>query len=162
MPSRVALTEASASTSTCAPANLARSTRALDQFPEDRLQAVVIAVVEVVGLGRGEENTVDPPGDETGQPASPADAEGGKDRGERGFEIGERRRSGVQRLQRVDENDLAVEAREMIAKERTHDGVLVGGVAAGHHRAERTRRAAFGRCAAARRSAPASRRGRPA
>ena len=103
-------------------------------------------MVEVVGLGRREEDPVDPPGDETGQPARPADPEEARIATSAGPRD---RRSAAgpafKRLQRVDENDLAVEPREMIAEERAHDRVLIGGVAAGHHRAKRTRRRALRR-----------------
>ena len=99
----------------------ARSMARCDEPGEDRLQPVVVAVVEVVGLGRGEEDAVDPPRDQAGQPAGPAEAEGGEDVGERRLEVGDRRRSGVQRLERVDQHDLAVEAGEVLAEERPHD-----------------------------------------
>ena len=71
VPSRVARTEASAITSTVAPANSRACDGALDDPGEHRLEPVVIAVVEVVGLGGGEEDAVDPARDEAAR-ASPS------------------------------------------------------------------------------------------
>ena len=61
--------------------------------------------------------------------------------GQRRLEIGDRRRAGVERLERVDQDDLPVEAGEMIAEERPHHGGLIGLVAPRHHRGERARAA---------------------
>ena len=51
--------------------------------------------------------------------------------------VGHRRRAGVERLQRIDQHDLAVEAGEVLAEERAHHRGLIGLVAPGHHRGER-------------------------
>ena len=88
---------------------------------EDRFQPVVVAVMELVGLGGGEQDAVDAARHQTGQPVGAAEPEGGEDRGKRGLEVGDRGRSGVQRGQRVDQHDLPVEAGEMVAEERPHD-----------------------------------------
>ena len=75
--------------------------------------------------------------DEAAQPARPAEAEGGEDVGQRLLERGDRFRAGVERLQRVDQDDLPVEAGEVLAEEGPHHRGLIGLVAAGHHRGER-------------------------
>ena len=56
---------------------------------------------------------------------------------QRGFEVVQRFRAGVERRQRIDQNDLAVEPREMIAEERPNHHVLIGLVAPDHHRPQR-------------------------
>ena len=61
---------------------------ALDEAGEDRLEPVMVAVVEVIGLGGGEQDAVDPPRHQPAQPAGPAEPEGGEDLGERLLEIG--------------------------------------------------------------------------
>ena len=66
-----------------------------------------------------------------------AGAERGEDRGERAFEIVHGVGPGVERRERIDQHDLAVEPREMLAKERPHHHVLVGLVAPLHHRRQR-------------------------
>ena len=48
-------------------------------------------------------------------------------------------RPGVQRFQRVDQHDLAVEAGEMVAEEGPDHRRLIALVAARHHRGERAR-----------------------
>ena len=59
--------------------------------------------------------------------------------GQRVLEVRERRRARIQRGQRVDQHDLAVEPGEMVAEERLDDVGLVGLVAALHHRRHRAR-----------------------
>ena len=59
---------------------------------------------------------------EPAQPVGAAETEGAEDGGERGLEIGDGDRPGVQRGQRIDHDDLPVEAGEVIAEEGAHDG----------------------------------------
>ncbi len=66
-------------------------------------------------------------------------AEGGQHLGQRVLEVAHRRRAGVQRGQRVDQHDLAIEPGEMVAEERLDHVGLVGLVAALHHRRHRAR-----------------------
>ena len=54
------------------------------------------------------------------QPTRSPRPEGGEHVGQRGFEIAHRGRAGVQRRQHVDQHDLPIEPREMIAEERLH------------------------------------------
>ena len=68
-----------------------------------------------------------------------AGAERAEDRGERAFEILHGVGAGVEGRERIDQHDLAVEPREMLAIERPHHHVLVGLVAPLHHRPERAR-----------------------
>ena len=58
------------------------------------------------------------------------------------FEVVHAPRAGVEGRERIDQHDLAVEPREMIAEERPHHHVLVGLVAPLHHRPQRARRGA--------------------
>ncbi len=51
--------------------------------------------------------------------------------------LGEGSRPGIERLQRVDQHDLAIEPRDVLAKERLHHVCLVGFVASLHHRVKR-------------------------
>ena len=44
-------------------------------------------------------------------------------RGERGFQIGDGDRPGIERGRGIDQHDLAVEAGEVVAEEGAHDGV---------------------------------------
>ena len=55
----------------------------LHQQPQDGLQPVVAGVMDVVRLGRGEQDAVDPLAENAGQPAIRAGAEAVQDRGER-------------------------------------------------------------------------------
>ena len=59
------------------------------------------------------------------------------------FEIGDRGLAAVQRGKHVDQHDLAVEPREMIAEERPHHMGLIGLVAPLHHGEERAARKAL-------------------
>ena len=87
-----------------------------DDAAEDRLEAVMVAVMEMVGLGRRKEDAVDAAGHQAGQPVGAAKAIGRQDRGQRRLEVGNGGAAGVDRGQRVDQHDLAIEAGEVIAK----------------------------------------------
>ena len=63
-----------------------------------------------------------------------------EDRGERAFEILHGVGPGIEGRERVDQHDLAVEPREVLAIERPHHHVLVGLVAPLHHRPAASRR----------------------
>ena len=96
--------------------------------------------MQMVGLGRGEQDAVD---------ARAGRASTASTRGRRGTRCStsasarSRSRSAAgpefSARERVDQHDLPVEPAEMIAEERPHDMGLVGLVAARHHRAERAR-----------------------
>ena len=156
VPSRVARTEASARTSTLAPANLARSTRARDQARQDRFQPVVVAVVEMIGLGRGEQDPVDPPRDEAGQPVGRGRA--GTRRGCRRARLRDRRRRRRRRSAPASASTSTIwrsRRAKWSRKNGPDDDALIGLVAARHHarRASR-RRDRHRRGSAARRSGP--------
>ncbi len=127
------------------------------QRPQDRLEPVVARVVEMVGLGGGEQDSVDARAEDRGEARGPAGAEGAQHVGERVLEVAQRRGTGIQRGQRVDQHDLAVEPGEMIAEERAHHMRLIGLVAALHHRRHGARR---DRVAFAERDRRESQRGR--
>ena len=62
--------------------------------------------------------------------------EAGEDVGQRRLEIGDRGRAGIERAQRIDQHDLPVEPREVVAEEGADDDVLVGLVAPLQHGVE--------------------------
>ena len=62
------------------------------------------------------------------------------DRAQRGLQVVQRVRPGIERGQRIDQHDLPVEPRKMIAEERPHQRGHVGVVAPLHHRPERAGR----------------------
>ena len=97
-------------------------------------------VVQMVGLGRGEQDAVDARAEDRGERRGAAGAKRAHHLGQRVFEIAHRRRAGIQRAERVDQHDLPVEPAEMVAEERLHDMRLIGLVAPLHHRRERSRR----------------------
>ncbi len=105
-----------------------------------RLEPVVVGVVQMVGLGRGEQDAVDARPEDRAEPRGAAGAEGVHHAVERGLEIAQRRRAGIQRAEQVDQHDLPVETGEMVAEERPHDMGLIGLVAPLHHRRQRARR----------------------
>ena len=135
--SRVARTEASASTSTLAPANFAGSTARATSWPRIassrswspwwRWSALVAAnrmrsirrvtrpLSQLVRPRRKEERIAASAVSRSATAALP----------------------GIERGERVDQHDLAVEAGEVIAEERPHDHRLIGLVAARHHAGER-------------------------
>ena len=95
-------------------------------------------MVQMIGLGRGEQDAVDPRPEQAAEQRAAADPEAIENSGKRGFEIVQRFRSGVERRERIDQHDLAIQPREMIAEERAHHHVLVGLVAPHHHRPQRS------------------------
>ena len=134
------------------------------QGSQDRLQPVVARMMQMVGLGRREQDAVDAGAEDRGEARGASGAERAHDVGQRVLEIAERGRAGVERGEGVDQHDLPIEPGEMIAKERLDDMRLIGLVAARHHRGERAlgRSCRRRRARQARRSAPASPRDRPA
>ena len=93
----------------------------------DACQPGVLGVVEVIGLGGGEEDLFDTLAEEElGQEGVPAGAEGGEDIAHGLAEVFDRLGSGMDRAQRIDENDLAVDPGEVIAEEGFDDFALVG------------------------------------
>ena len=81
--------------------------RALGHASEDAFQPVVVEMMQLVGLGRGEQDAIDARAEQVAQPRAPSAAEAVEDRGQRAFEVVQRGRSRVERrrLQR----DLAAE-----------------------------------------------------
>ena len=103
-------------------------------------------MMQMIGLGGGKQDAVDPRPEQGAEAAAAADPEAIENSGQRRLEIVQRFRSGIERRQRIDQHDLAIEPREMIAEERPHHDVLVGLVAPDHHRPQRSlRRRAIGR-----------------
>ena len=86
--SRVARTAESATTSMAAPENSARSTARLDHAPQDRFQAVVTGMMQMVGLGRGEQHLVGARRKHRAEPGSLPDLETAENVGQRAFEVG--------------------------------------------------------------------------
>ena len=104
---------------------------------QDIFEPVVARVVQMIGLGRRKQDAVDLRTKQCGHEARAARAKRDEDFRQRGFEIAHGGWAGVQRRQRVDQNDLAIQPREMIAEEGLHHMRLVGLVAPLHHRGER-------------------------
>ena len=101
--------------------------------------------MQMVGLGRREQDAVDARPEQAREDRAAADAEAVENAGQRGFEIVQRLGAGVERGERIDQHDLAIEPGKMIAEERPHHDVLVGLVAPHHHRPQRAlRRLAVG------------------
>ena len=94
-------------------------------------------VVQMVGLGRGDQDAVDAAREKVGQETAAAGAEAGEDFGHRAFEVGHRAGPGIQRLHGVDQHDLPVEPGDVLAEERLDHMRLVGLVAPLHHRLQR-------------------------
>jgi len=94
-------------------------------------------MVQMVGLGGGEQDAVDSRPKQTAEQRAAPDPETIQDSGQRRLEVVQRFRSGVERRQRIDQNDLAIKPREMIAKEGTNHDVLIGLVTPAHHRPQR-------------------------
>ena len=134
--SRVARTEASATVPTRAPAASVRARRAVDEEAQQRVEAVVVGVVDVVGLRRGEQHPVGARREQARQQRVAAGPEGHQHPVERLLELGERGRAGIDRREHVDEHDLPVDALEVVAEERPHHMRLVGLEAALHQRRE--------------------------
>ena len=113
----------------------ARDRRVRDQ-PQDRLQPVVAGVVQVIGLGGREQQAVDAARQDGRQPGVRAGPEALQDALDGALQVGERARPAIDGGERVDQHDLAVEAREVIAEERLDDVGLVALEAALEHGAE--------------------------
>ena len=112
---------------------------AVGEPAHDRLQPVVALVMQMVGLGRGDQDAVDAAREQVGEEAAAAGPEAAEDLGHRALEIGHRAGAGIERLHGVDQHDLAVEPGDVLAEERLYDMRLVGLVAALHHRLQRSR-----------------------
>ena len=108
-------------------------------------------VVQVVGLGGGEEDAVDAAAEDRREPGARAGAEAGEDLGHGGAQVLDGARAVVDGAERVDEHDLAVEAGEVVAEEGVDDDALVGLEALVEGAPERVGGAAVGLVAAARR-----------
>ena len=123
-PSRVARIAASASTFTSAPAYSARAIARLGELGEDRLEPVVALMMQMVGLGGGKQDAVDARGEQARPQAVRAGPEAFEDLGHGALEIGDRGLAAVQGREHVDQHDLPVEPREMIAEEGPHHVLL--------------------------------------
>ena len=110
-------------------------------------------VVEEVGLGGSEQDTLDPPAKQPRGKRVGAQPETVEHIGERELEVEDCRRSGVDGGQRIHQHDLAVEPGEMAEEKRFHHMAHIGVVAALHQIGERARRedCCRLRCRAARR-----------
>ena len=116
------------------------SHRVVGEQSEDRLKPVMARVMEMIGLGRGEHDAVDARREQARPQAVRSGPEAVEDLGHGAFEVGDRRLAAVQRGEHVDQHDLPVEPREMIAEERPHHVGLIGLVAPLHHGEERAAR----------------------
>ena len=101
--------------------------------PQDGLQPVVAGVVEMVGLGGGEQQPIDAAGEDAGEPGVGPRPEASEDRLHAALQVGERAGPRVDGGERIDEHDLPVEAGEVVAEERLHDVRLVALEAARQH-----------------------------
>ncbi len=97
-------------------------------------------MMQMVRLGRGEQDAVDARPEQAGEKRAAADAEAIENAGKGCFEIVQRLRSGVERGERIRQHDLAIKPGKMVAEERAHHDILVGLVAAHHHRPQRSLR----------------------
>ena len=118
--------------------------RARDRFrrerAQDRLQPVVALMMQMVGLGRREQDAVDAWSEDRSEIGRASGAEGAHDFGQRILEILDRSGAGIECGERVDEDDLPIEPGEMIAKEWPRHVGLIGLVTARHHGRERAGR----------------------
>ena len=112
----------------------------LHQPLENCLEPVVARMVDVVGLGRGEQDAVDPLAENGGEPAIRAGTETIQDRPQRPLKVGNRGISRIHRAEHIDQHDLPVQLGKMIAEERLHHMRLIGLEAPLHHGAQRTAR----------------------
>ena len=94
-------------------------------------------VVQMIGLGGGKQNAVDPRPEQIAEQRAAADPEAIQNAGKGGFEIVQCFRPGVEGRERIDQHDLPIEPGDVIAKKRPHHDVLVGLVAPLHHRPQR-------------------------
>ncbi|MNY06081.1 hypothetical protein D3C86_1388230 [compost metagenome] len=94
-------------------------------------------MVQMVGLGGGDQHLVDSPADQRRQQAVGAGAETGKHITERTLQILHGFRPAIDGLQRVDQDDLPVEAGKMLAEEGFDNDRLISVVAPFHHGAQR-------------------------
>ena len=64
--------------------------------PQDRFQPVMAGMVQMIGLGGGEQDAVDPRPEQMAEEGAAADPKAIQDAGKRGFEIVQRFRPGVE------------------------------------------------------------------
>ena len=99
----------------------------------------MLGMVQVVGLGGGEQDFLHPlAAQQPRQKRVLAGAEGRQDASHRAALFLDRHRPLVDRAKRVDQHDLPVDAREMIAEEGLHNPVAIGVVAPLHLAVEAT------------------------
>ena len=89
-------------------------------------ELAVLGVVQMVGLGGGEEDAVDAAAEDRRQPGARPGAEAGEDLGHRGAQVLDRARAVVDGAERVDQHHLPVEPGEVVAEERGDHHALVG------------------------------------
>ena len=88
----------------------------------------------MVGLGRSEQDAIDPRPQSGTESRAAADAIAIENSGKRRFEIIYGFRSRIEGGECIDQHNLAVEPRKVIAKKRPNHEVFVGLVASPHHR----------------------------
>jgi hypothetical protein len=108
-----------------------------DDEREDGLEPIMIAVMELIGLGGGEQHLVDARREKRGEPSALPNPEGLEHVSKRVLEILHRSRAGIERAQHIDKHDLPIKPREMIAEEGLNDERFVGFVAPLESRVER-------------------------
>ena len=104
---------------------------------ENGFEPVMIVVVQMVGLGGGEHDLVDPRTDQRAEQGILPDTETVEDRRQRIFEVEHGVRPGIERRQRIDQHDLAIEPREVLAEKRPYNELAISVVASSHHRPQR-------------------------
>jgi hypothetical protein len=95
-------------------------------------------MVQVIGLGRGEQNAIDLRPEQRAEQRAAADPEAIENSGQRRLEVDEGLRPRVERGEGIDQNHLAVKPGKMIPEERANHDVLVGLIAPAHHRPQRS------------------------
>ena len=101
--------------------------RVIYQRAHDRGQAVMLAVMQMIGLGCGKQDLVDPLlAHHPRQKARPPGPKGCQDRGHGLAEIGHGFRSAMDRLQDIDQHHLAIDPGKMSAEKRFDHLRLIG------------------------------------
>src|SRR5262249_24572861 len=107
--------------------------RALGQMPQYAFKTIVTGVMKMIGLGGSKKNAINARPQQRTQNRSSPYSETGEDFIESMFQITKGFRTGINRGQGVDQDDLPIEPGEMVAKKRTNDDCPVRFVTAPHH-----------------------------
>lgn len=99
---------------------------AVHEEAQDRIEPVVIRVMDVVGLGRGEEDPIGAGRKQAGEQRVASDPEGHKHVIECVLQLGQCRRPRIDGGQHVHQHDLAVDSLEMVAEEGPNHVSFIG------------------------------------